>query len=356
MGKKPSNPLLYSIDAGNGGAEGLSNCGDLISFEPVIAPLSDKRAIADTDKQPRFSLVQDGQTLVFGVDDVTNYGKPEMARRLNSAERYTSPDYFRLLDVLFINIFKSMAGVPEYISPTGVICVPVSIFQNKAVTDEITASLLGKREITDMDGRTLLLDIYPKKLLVLPEGVGAMTHYAYDRTLRQRGDLSGLTLIIDIGYETTDCIVFDGLRPIRETATSFSRTGMGVIVQQIADALRKNFRHVDPSRLDRALQRVAGIPPGDKKEIEISPGVKADVTAIYDALVDALASKIADSVMTTYTNNYSRALVAGGGDYHLRQVLRDKMPFKLCSVPDAEYANSLGDLTYLQLLSQNGKG
>jgi hypothetical protein len=355
MNKKTTNPLLYSLDVGNGGAEGMSNCGDLVSFEPVIAPLSDKRAIADADKQPTYSLTQDGQTLVFGLEDVTHFGKVELARRLNSAERYTSPDYFRMVDVLWMQLFKQFAGVPTPIQPTGVICVPVNIYQNKVTTDEIADSLMGKREIVDLDNRSLLLEIFPKKLLILPEGVGAMTHYAYDRLLKPRGDLSGLTLMIDIGYETTDCIVFEGLRPIRESATSFPRTGMGVIVTQLADALRKQFRQVDTSRLDRALQAIAGVPRSQKKEIEIAPGIVADVTKLYDALLDGVTSKIADAVVTTYTGTYRRAVIAGGGDYHMRDNLRDKMPFHLCEVPEAEYANSLGGLTYLQLLLQNSK-
>ena len=67
--------LIYSFDIGKGTVQGFSSdFRKIITFEPVMAPLTNKRSLAldtsEESKKPRFSLRENGQVSVFGVQDV----------------------------------------------------------------------------------------------------------------------------------------------------------------------------------------------------------------------------------------------------------------------------------------------
>src|SRR5579871_1965680 len=185
-----SENLLYSFDAGNGTCKGVSSqSAGLIQFEPVIAPLTERRGLKVADEQPTYSLWVGEQTLVFGVEDVFAHGKRTAIRRLNSQERYTSQDYFRLLDVLYLHAFGAYRDCPEPIAPIGMISVPVNIYNDDDILDAMRGQLCGQREITDCNGCTLLLDIQPRRLLMVPESYGALMHFAYDSlSLKKRSE------------------------------------------------------------------------------------------------------------------------------------------------------------------------
>jgi hypothetical protein len=358
MRKPMATPiLLYSFDAGNGTCKGISSeIHDVIQFEPVIAPLTDRRAIQRQEERLTYSLRVDDQTLVFGVDDVFAHGKRTAIRRLNSQERYTHTDYFRLLDVLYLHAFAACRG-QEVIAPTGVIAVPVSVYNNGEVIDQLRNTLVGQRELVDADGCTLRLDIQARRLLILPESYGALMHYAYDPgSLKKRpeAETAGTTLVIDVGYETTDLSLFEGLKFQRDRAESILRAGMGIVTRSVHDYLDKTTRATDVSRLDRALREIAGKAPGTPKTIEPAPGVLVDVAALYDAEIDSLAARIAQEVLTRYPEAVSRILLAGGGAYHLQRALRAYLaPLPVELATDADTANVLGGFTALKF--QHGR-
>ena len=125
-------PMLYAFDAGNGLCKGLSGeTKTLVEFEPVVAPMTDQRALIAKDEKPTFSLVTNGRAEVFGIDDVFAHGKRTAIRRFNSQERYTSPDYFHMIDVLFMHSFPPFWNKESAIKPTGVINIPIGIYNNR---------------------------------------------------------------------------------------------------------------------------------------------------------------------------------------------------------------------------------
>lgn len=357
MAKKQTNAstIINSLDIGNGKARGVSNCGDLVAFEPVIAPLTDKRGLATDEDVPQFALKVDRQTLVFGIEDVMKFGKVESQRRLNSMERYTDPDYFRMVYVTWLEMFRQFRGNSEPIVPSTILSVPISIYNKPETVHEIRESLIGRHKMTGYDDKPLLVDIQDKRLMILPESAGAMTHWAYDRSLKPRGATAGTTLVIDVGYETTDCSLFQGLAYQRERAYTIPRAGMGVVVRRVADALRKQLRSVNTSWLDRAIRSVAGVPIGQPKLVEVAPGKEVDIAPIYDPEIDNLSTYIANEVLTLYGEEFSRVLNGGGGEYHIKTMLAEKMGMNVYGVPDAELANVFGGLTFLQLKAQAGK-
>ncbi len=351
---RPTSLLLYSFDAGNGTCKGVSSeVPDIVQFEPTLAPITTRRGIQAADERPTYSLRVGRELLVFGIDDVFAHGKRTAIRRLNSQERYTSEDYFRLLQVLFLHTFPAYRGENEPIAPTGVISVPVSIYNTAQVIDDLRGTLVGQHEAEDAVGCCLRLDIQAKRLLLLPESYGALMHYAYDGgSLKKRpeADTRGTTLVVDVGYETTDLSLFEGLKFQRDRAESVLRAGMGVAVRTVHEYTDRAVRGTDVSRIDRALRAVAGKAPGVPKVIEPTPGVTIDVQDVYDSEIEALAARIAQEVLTRYPEAVSRILLAGGGAYHLFRSLRIQLaPLSVEVVPDADVANVLGGFTALKL-------
>ncbi len=352
--QNPMNkPLLYAFDAGNGSCKGISSeCRKPIQFEPTIAPLTNRRGLIGADKGPTYSLREDTNTLVFGIQDVVEYGKQSAVRRLNSQERYTSQDFFRLLSVLFLHAFPAIRGNTEPIVPVGTISVPIVIYNNTKVVDVIKDRLCGTHEVVDGSGQILRIHIDPQRLLIIPESYGALMHHAYDpATLQKRTNIrtSGTTLVIDIGYETTDLSLFENLRFRRDRAESIRRAGMGVVARAVQDYAGTVVRETDISRIDRALQKLAGRAPGTTKVIQPSPGVRVDVTVIYDQEIETLAARIAQEVLTRFPDSISRILLAGGGAYHLCVALQQHLPnFPIEIAPDADMANTFGGFTVLQ--------
>lgn len=352
---KSTAPLLYSFDPGNGGAKGISTeieARGPISFEPVIAPLTDKAGLERKDEKPRFSLDEDGHTLVFGVDDVYSHGKRTAARRLNSMSRYTSADYFRLIDVLFLQAFASYRGHNEYIAPTGVISLPVSQFNDPQVVDSVRSSLIGERTLVDYDGCELRLNVEDKRLIIMPESYGALMHWIYDPKLleiRSGLQFTGTTVVVDIGYETTDCSLFEGTKYQRDQALTIPRAGMGVVSRQIAEWAATAVKGADPSWIDKSMRRLAGLPIGAQKCIEVAQGRELDVTEIYDLAVEQTALKIMQAVETAYHESPTRFLLAGGGALHGQPHFVDMMSAPIQVAPDAELANMLGAFTGLKL-------
>ncbi len=144
--------LLYSFDAGNGACKGKSSeTRTVVQFEPVIAPLTERRGIQRQEERPTYSLKVADQMLVFGVEDVFAHGKRTGLRRLNSQERYIHSDYFHLLDVLYLHVFAAYRG-QAVILPTGILAVPIAVYNQVEIVDHLRNTLVGKRELIDYEG------------------------------------------------------------------------------------------------------------------------------------------------------------------------------------------------------------
>src|SRR4051812_19396012 len=135
-------PMLYAFDAGNGLCKGLSGeTKTLVEFEPVVAPMTNQRGLIAKDENPAFSLITKGRAEVFGIDDVFAHGRRTAIRRFNSQERYTSQDYFHMIDLLFLKTFATNWGKETPIKPTGVINIPIGVYNNPTVVEKIRAGL-----------------------------------------------------------------------------------------------------------------------------------------------------------------------------------------------------------------------
>jgi len=316
--------------------------------------LTNKRGLNRDEERPTYSLRDtDGTTLVFGVEDVYLHGQRDAARRQHGMDRYQDSDYFNLIDVLLLHLLSAYRGRDERISPTIAVNVPVDQFNKDGLADSIVERLSGPRNLLDHEGCLLQLSIDPRKVVVLPESTGALMHYAFGPDLQRRGDTSGYTLVIDIGFETTDATLYDGMRYQRDRAETFHRTGMGNVARTLVDAAKKaGIRDVDVSQVDREMRRLAGMVPSGEGWLTIN-GREFNATKPYQHAVKLEAKRIADSVMSAYQGDVSRVVVAGGGAYHLIAELRDILPYqKICTAPEPELANVHGAYTTLMFQAQ----
>ena len=69
--------------------------------------------------------------------------------------------------------------------------IPIGIYNNPPVVEEIRADLIGTRTLTDSAGNTLKLEVEPDRLLIVPESYGALMHYAYDAGTLHKRDRRG---------------------------------------------------------------------------------------------------------------------------------------------------------------------
>ena len=152
--------LLYSFDNGNESGKGLSSeRPKVFGCESCLAPMTPRRGIQVADEQPTYSLRVGNQVLVAGIEDTHLHGKRSAIRRHNGPERYSSDDYFYLTDIMFLHAFPAYLDCHAYIAPTGVLSVPVRVYNNEGLLDAIRGRLVGQHEIEDYAGHRLLLDI-----------------------------------------------------------------------------------------------------------------------------------------------------------------------------------------------------
>jgi len=352
--KQPNSTIssahFVALDVGNGECAGISSeVRNPVTFEPVIAPITTKRGLSHDEERPRFSLYTgDGETLVFGIDDVYAHGQRDAMRRQHGMDRYLGDDYMNLIDVLLIHLFPSWRGRDERLTPTIAINLPVSQFNRVEVVDALKEKLEGIRNVRDNDGCVLQLMIDPKRIVILPESTGALMHHAYSPALEKRGDTDGQTLVIDIGFETTDMTLFAGMKYQRDRAYTLARAGMGNVARTVADAAGRAIRDVDVSLVDRAMRDLPGRDAADAW-ININ-GREFNAGKVYQHAIAIEAKKISDSILSSYQTDVSRVIVAGGGAYHLTNALRDLLPFeKIVKVANPEHANVYGAYTTLML-------
>lgn len=345
--------LLYSFDAGNGDCKGIStDVRDVIRFEPVIAPMTDRRGVVSADERPDFSLRLEDEIYVFGLDDVEKHGVPGNARRFNALERYQDSDYRMLIDVLYLQTFGAYRNGSDVIKPTGAISLPISQYNDDSVRDTLKDSLIGKRVLEDYDGCELRLDIDSKRLAIVPESYGALMHYAFDPVTlarREGAALAGQTLVIDVGYLTTDVSMFNESQYQRAQTVTLPDMGMKQVVTAVMEYGIARGLLTDETNTDLAIRPLAGVAAGAPKQAALLRGRSIEVGNVYDTAVRRLAQKIAQAVRSTFPKMATRALLAGGGAYHLKGLLADLWKgTPVIQAPDPELANVYGAFTGLK--------
>lgn len=363
MAKKPQrqqltrDAMITVIDAANSSVKAWSSHrNEVVTFESVLAPLTNKRGLDGQDK-PTFTLVHNGQKLVVGAEGVRQHGVQSRARRFNSMNRYDpSPDsdWMHLIRVALLQAFPQTRGTGETITPTVILTVPISIYNDQARVDEIVDAFVGKTfALTDIEGCSVSIHFEAKRFKVQPEGVGALFHYAFDYNTLQHKDghsTAGTTLVLDEGYETANLAWFDGAAYSRERSGTLERMGFGVVVRDLLDVLSRQAKGIDESHLDLALRAVAGWQPHTEKWIDVTRGMRLNVAPVYDRILAERTQQLVQRVLTLYSEQPTRLLLSGGAAHHTGALYADafrKQGWHVVVVEQPDQANVLGLATYL---------
>lgn len=124
-------------------------------------------------------------------------------------------------------------GIARYVASYDKVYVvagcPFSVFLNREKREQFRQYLLDGRVEVKLDGRSVVFDIADIK--VVPESVG----YLYRNPAAYKHKLVG---IIDIGGLNTNAAIYEGLRPIKETAFTLNEGG-NILNTKIKHALRR---------------------------------------------------------------------------------------------------------------------
>lgn len=353
---------LYSINPGNGTVQGISDqLKDIIEFTPDIATLTHRRALNANDEVPTFSLESDGLIEVFGTEDVFTHGDHETIRRLSTSfNRQKADDYRKLIFVLWLQLFGASRGNSRYLKPRGIISVPIDVYNNEKLVEDMQAMLVGRHILTDFEGCVLKIEVDHQNLMILPESTGDMFHYAFgydlntQRVKDRNKNTAGVSVVIDIGYETTDISTYIGLEYQRDKNLSYTipNAGIGNIVRDVVSHLSQSHTGVHEAKVDKALRPIAPVAEGGKKMIEFSAGTKVDVQEVYDHSRRALVKRIVRTLHDRTRDNIAinRVLPSGGGAYHCTHLLAEMLPdLDFDVIPDMEHSGVLGNMSVLHL-------
>lgn len=346
----------------------------VVQFEPCSTPVSKKRGLKEKEDKPTYTLRHDdNRVFVYGLRDCQVHGDSSLPRRLNSFDRYNAnEDYLNQLKVEWLHLFASYRGQGDPLQPTGVLSVPVAIYNYRdettgenTILNNMTAMLTRQTEdhpkghyhtMEDVDGCSLKVRILPKRIRFLPESTGALYHFAHDHTTltaRPNVDVSGNVVVGDIGFLTTDFTKYINMVYQREEAYTEGSLGMSRIVYAIRTVLEQSGHTVDISEIDAGLRLIAGSELGSPKFIMINGAYPVDISSIYDPMIADLVHAFCDAFRNLYKTKIRLLVLAGGGAYHLAKLIAAELKIPVVVCPNPAVANVLGGMTYLRIEARN---
>jgi plasmid segregation protein ParM len=239
---------LASFDLGNSHVK-VKTASESSDFRSILGRLSRARRLGDLHTDLVFTF--EDETLVFG-DEVRDLcdGQPVA---FTDRRRYTSGFYRKLAAAALWRAFRSIAcdGV---IYPKIVFSIPVMEYAD-GVADQVRDLLAGEYRIDGQNGVTLYAKLEKSNLKGLPEGAGE-----YFRAVAAGGGLGGLPVaVIDIGYYTTDLVLFNRGQYVTGAARSLPK-GARFVAERVHNWLKRTYKYrgdvyaVDSALKDEVIQ------------------------------------------------------------------------------------------------------
>ena len=202
---------------------------------------------------------------------------------------------------------------------------------------DLSQRLLGTHPIL-LEGRSLTVDV--QDVLVVPQPFGALLSLILD----ERGHLvtraldlvEGRVAVLDVGQQTTDLILVEGLEYIEARSGSIE-VGVSTAVDMIRKVLLDDYRVTyEPHEVEQALRRGWLVIDGKKRPLD----------GLASERLDPVARAIEAQARTLWNLSTLTALVlAGGGALALRPWLEPRFAQAIYA-PDAAMANAVGFLRY----------
>ena len=186
------------------------------------------------------------------------------------------------------------------------------------------------------------------KVHVIPQSAGA--YYCY---ILQDGEIridrvNTLTLVIDIGFKTTDAVAMrDAKYSSTESFTEY--TGVSNVHIEIRKRLMKEFGlRKELSEIDEIVRSKTIYLDG--REVSIEDMILEAVKPFAEKIVDAIPLYISNP------KEIRQIILTGGGAYLMQEYFKMAFPKNsILVLPNAEYSNAEGYYKYGQLLAKSGR-
>jgi hypothetical protein len=232
QGAEASIQALASFDLGNATAK-LKTAELSTEFRSIAGRLSRNRIFGEISSPLVFSF--EGETLVFGDEarDLID-GEPVA---YTDMRRYTDGFYRKLFAAALWRAFRPLA-TEGVVYPVVVCSIPVSEYAD-GKADEVKKNIEGPYVIDGQDGISLYVNVQAENLVIIPEGAGSYFQALY---APGSGLASWEVAIVDIGFYTTDLVVFNKGNYVAGTARS-TKHGVRQVAEAVHHHLRRQYRY-----------------------------------------------------------------------------------------------------------------
>ncbi len=333
--------MEVAIDVGYGYVKAVSATGTRIVFPAIYAPDTDDAAWNATFGQAQTDRIR----WIPAGGAPEDYWVGEAARRRPGARRpwadraVDRAGYAFLVDAALAQILPATDPIALLDVAVG---LPLALFsQHKAGMEALLRDHRATVESSPGHRRQWTY----RSVTVMPQAAGA--YYAATARHPDWVSRTGLTVVVDVGYRTTDYFVIEphghGIRPVRALSGSFDWGLVGVTETVRRDLERSTGHLMDPLRVEAGLA-------AHPAEIRYQ-GTPVDLEPLRRrALVD-LAHQVLDGLRGVWgpaLSDVEHVIVAGGGAAGIVETVQAVWPDTVLA-DDPMMANALGFLTMLQM-------
>lgn len=317
---------------------------EFVLFKSVLGEATDIRfrlPIVKSEAGPCMHVEMDGRA--YFVGDFAEQHSDTREFTLDQERLLT--EFSKVLTMTAIsNLFDSYADVNVV---TG---LPVGFY--KEYNQRLMKMLKGIHEITfqNSDGTSESKRVNINNLRIIPQPLGSILNLL----MNEYGKITNRELakqkigIIDIGFRTTDCCIFQGLQYVQR-GSSTSETGISESLSVITKKLREESNvDIELYRLYKAIE--TGL-------IKIR-GKEYNISKLRDKVFEHSASIIATDIARLWADDWDIDLIiiSGGGAMELTKYLRPLISGNVMPVEtniDARLNNVQGYLKYARYLWGN---
>ena len=281
-------------------------------------------------------VVVDGERYVAGIQP---HMAPDSPRSLDRS--YTSSGQYRAL------YYAALASTGQrHIGCVGT-GLPVSLYFNKALREDLARQLRGRHEIGDGQ----VVDVANAK--IYPQPAGTYIAYLSGAQGREESMRSSNALVIDPGFFSVDSVVIRHNRPYPDASVTSTEAMSRVLERADAEITRRYAEPTATPGLHKATleERLRE----GRTDITFGPN-KIDARPYIERAANATCERALNKITSSLRGlefNIDVVLVTGGGAWAYAPIIRETFKLQRVIVMDnAPLANAIG----FQILAGGGNG
>ncbi|ACL06649.1 conserved hypothetical protein [Desulfatibacillum aliphaticivorans] len=331
---------VLGIDIGFGFTK-ATNGKEFLMFKSLLGEAAEipfRANLANSSFTENLHVTVDEQTFFVG----------DFAER-QSGVRQSTLDQDLLVQEFAKVLALTAAGIfSEKYAPMNVVSgLPVGYFTE--YKEAFVKAILGHHTVNyhKADGSVVTRRININRVRMIPQPMGSVLNLLMD----ERGRITDRDLankkvgVVDVGFKTTDFIIFDKLQFITRGSRTID-TGISDIFRTIANKLRK--------QVDVSLELYRLYDPVSKGSIRIR-GQELELAEIRDHVYAQAAGEIADEINQIWADDWDMdtVVLTGGGGMELAKHLQPLIAGNVVGIPndvDARLNNVQGYLKFARHL------